>query len=73
MTLSKSSDLIVAFWLWLALLPVERSIYLYRSIRHEVIAPRPAVSMWLDRGHYAAVALVSLIAVIAIPSPLAVA
>ena len=70
MTLFKSSALIVAFWLWLALLPAYWSIFTYRSVRDQIVTREWPM---LYQAHYAAVAITSLIALLAIPQPLAVA
>lgn len=65
------SNLIIVFWLYIALLPIQQMIFSYRSIRDEVVTRDWSLS--IDTAHYAAVALVSLIATWAVPLPVAIA
>lgn len=65
------SNLIILAWLYLALLPIERVVFGYRSIRDEIVTRD--WTMAIDTAHYAAVGIVSLIAVLAVPLPVAIA
>lgn len=65
------TNLIIVIWLYAALLPIERIAFGYRSIRDEIVTRDWTIA--IDAAHYAAVGLVSLIAVLAVPLPVAIA